>query len=45
MNNRNTVRLIAGATIMATFALARALSGLLRALAAKKSRRSEGGEP
>ena len=45
MNNRNTVRLIAGATIMATFALAQALSGLLLAMAAKKSRRAGGEEP
>lgn len=45
MNNRNTVRLIAGATVMAIFALARALSRLLLAMATKKSRRSGRGAP
>lgn len=40
MNNRNAMRLIVGTTIMATFALSRALIGIIVAIASKTSGRS-----
>lgn len=40
MNNRNTVRLIVGTTIMATFALSKALIGILVAIVSKTTGRS-----